>query len=92
METITEKTRTCKHCGRTMTEENFMRNAFGYYDVCKECHITKMNKAMKQPKIDPKKMRLNDFTPRELIEELRRRGYTGTLKYVETHIIDVENF
>ena len=31
---------------------------------------------------------LSDYTPRQLIEELRRRGYKGTLTYVQT--IDIE--
>lgn len=33
--------------------------------------------------------RLNDFTPREMMLELKRRGYDGTLKYVEEHYIDL---
>jgi hypothetical protein len=31
---------------------------------------------------------LSDFTPRELMLELKRRGYEGRLTYVETHMID----
>lgn len=31
---------------------------------------------------------LSDYTPRQLMEELRRRGYKGTLTYVQT--IDIE--
>jgi hypothetical protein len=38
-----------------------------------------------------KAMRLEDFTPRELMERLRDLGYTGKLNYVETHVIDLEN-
>ena len=35
---------------------------------------------------------LQDYTPRELMAELARRGYTGKLEYVERHIIDITNF
>lgn len=37
-------------------------------------------------------MRIKDFTPRELMEELARRGYTGKLQFTEVHEIDIENF
>lgn len=39
-----------------------------------------------------KKMRIEDFTPRELMEELSRRGYTGKLKFVQVKEIDISNF
>lgn len=39
-----------------------------------------------------KKMRLSEFTPRELMEELVRRGYKGKLSYTEVHEIDLSNF
>ena len=32
---------------------------------------------------------LQEFTPRELILELKRRGYKGELQYVEVHNIDI---
>ena len=32
---------------------------------------------------------LADFTPRELMAELKRRGYEGKITYVETHTIDL---
>ena len=68
-QTTTEKTMTCKHCGRTMPEDKFMRNAFGHYNVCKECHHKHSVATRNQPKVtDLKSLRLKDFTPRELIE------------------------
>lgn len=39
-----------------------------------------------------KKMRLSEFTPRELMEEPVRRGYKGKLSYTEVHEIDLSNF
>jgi hypothetical protein len=39
-----------------------------------------------KPKANP----LEDFTPRQLMEELKRRGYTGKLQYVEVKNIDLD--
>ena len=37
-----------------------------------------------QPKDNP----LADYTPRQLMEELKRRGYTGKLQFVEVKTVD----
>jgi len=37
----------------------------------------------------PKDNPLGDFTPRQLMEELRRRGYTGKLQFVEVKTVDL---
>lgn len=34
-----------------------------------------------------RQLQLSEFTPRELIDELKRRGYEGTLTYTEIHSI-----
>ena len=34
--------------------------------------------------------RLKDFTPRELMVELARRGYKGSLEFTETRVIDIQ--
>lgn len=36
----------------------------------------------------PKNTPLSEYTPRQLMEELRSRGYTGKLQYVEVKTID----
>jgi exosome complex RNA-binding protein Csl4 len=36
-----------------------------------------------------KKQRLSEFTPRELMEELKRRGYDGELVYTEVKRINL---
>lgn len=77
----------------------------GFYGYCKECSREQVRKhKMKRrgqmtglPKnflesasgggIDNP---LSAFSPRELMEELRRRGYRGKLEY--TSVIDIENF
>lgn len=78
----------CDTCGRTLTLDNFRVVHLakdGHASTCKECaHQKKINK--KEHKIikgggNPN---LANFTPRELIEELRARGYKGTLEYTKT--------
>jgi len=66
--------------------------------ICKECdsHNKKAGHARKADIItlqnqlqQARSLRLSEFTPREMMEELKRRGYEGTLTYTETHIIDL---
>ena len=94
------ETRVCKTCGRGLPIENFSKNAYGYIGICKECNskhrseaaVNRKNnkrKALEQELLNAKNLRLSDFTPRELMEELKRRGYEGQLTYVETHTIDL---
>lgn len=94
------ETRICKCCGRELPLEKFNKNAFGYTHVCNECtsknrsEAAKRRKEMKAKIADAenaRNLRLQDFTPRELIKRLRDLGYTGKLNYVETHVIDLEN-
>lgn len=94
------ETRICKCCGRELPLEKFNKNAFGYTHVCNECTSKNRSEAAKRrnemkAKIadaeNARNLRLQDFTPRELIKRLRDLGYTGKLNYVETHVIDLEN-
>lgn len=80
----------------------------GYCTECKECydkrratyqHAPKRNVAVGEKPVAPattpattQAKSLQDYTPRELMAELARRGYTGKLEYVERHIIDITNF
>ena len=94
------ETKFCKCCGRELSLEHFKRGRYGYVSVCLFCY--KKHRAEKrQERIEEQKKKddylraekrnlcLSDFTPRELMEELKRRGYEGKLTYVETHIIDL---
>ena len=38
----------------------------------------------------PKDTPLSEYTPRQLMEELKRKGYTGQLKYVRVETIDLD--
>lgn len=40
--------------------------------------------------VPPKDTPLSGYTPRQLMEELKRKGYTGQLKYVKVETIDLD--
>lgn len=94
----------CKCCGEKKTIDHFKKNRWGgYVGVCTECANKKRrdNRIKKQQEDELEKARaktaadnrqhvLEDFTPRELMLELARRGYKGKLSY--TNIIDICNF
>jgi len=99
------ETKTCKVCGRELPIERFSRNRQGVLSLCKECQSKRLVQGHakgKSSKREPeglelaptnyRNLRLADFTPRELMEELVRRGYTGKLQYVEVRTIDLEKF
>ena len=73
--------------------------------ICKKCNGKRIKEArernkgaknleqeLEQELEHAKQMRLHEFTPRELMEELASRGYTGKLTYTETHTIDISQF
>jgi len=93
-------TKVCKICGRELPEDEFVKNAWGVTSVCKECHSQKIKegvenrKKLKQQAVDAvnaRSLRLQDFTPRELMEELKRRGYDGKITFTRTETIDLSN-
>lgn len=72
----------CVYCGNLFTLEHFRRtrlSADGHANICMECARKRRGekKALASGGGNPE---LAKFQPRELIEELRARGYTGTLK------------
>lgn len=86
----------CKRCGRELDEGEFYKRSSakdGLQPYCKQC-----TKEMRQTRVAPLKPLLKvsqigdgkanpelaAFTPRQLMEELKARGYTGELKYVQT--------
>ena len=97
METIKE-TMVCKCCGRELPIDQFRVTHLGRRQTCDECISKKSSetKAKKreanenaQKAQDARALRLQDFSPRELMKELKRRGYDGELQYVEVHTIDL---
>lgn len=92
------ETKVCSKCGRELSIDNFKRNAWGIVSVCKECEAaTRKQKKEAAKKAenyqkdveDARMLRLKDFTPRELMEELRNRGYEGKLRYVRVEEVDL---
>ena len=96
-----QETKVCRSCGRELPISNFKLSRWGgRVSVCTECATNKLREN-KQKRIDEQKQKvedvisetrqlcLADFTPRELMAELKRRGYEGKLNYVETHTIDL---
>lgn len=92
------KKRMCKVCGRELPESEFINSHYGLHKTCKECEVKKRQatrkgksevEALRQELEELRKARLSSFTPREMMEELARQGYTGKLKYVVEKEIDI---
>ena len=84
------QTKTCPRCGRTLTADNFYRKGDGsLYTYCKECVKANNRKYRNTPPRFGKS--LSAYTPRQLMQELKRRGYTGKLKLVTINEIDLNN-
>lgn len=85
-----ENFKKCSKCGRELPASEFWKNAStedGLQTYCKECGNVYAKNRKKTPgglnKIysNPELAR---FSPRELIAELKARGYTGELKFTQT--------
>lgn len=93
--------RKCECCGRELTIDHFAKKTLGLSKICRECHGKKIKEARQkkhdaedaeQRVLNARNLRLKDFTPRELMEELARRGYAGKLTFTQVHEIDITNF
>lgn len=90
-------TKTCSKCGRELPASEFNKNnqaKDGLQCRCKECQ--KEDRKQKSDRIKRLlggvEKGLSVYSPRELMEELYKRGYRGTLEYTEVHKIDISNF
>lgn len=79
------KTKVCTCCGEEKPVTEFYRlkaGDEGRQSQCKKCigekRKKRVNKTLGTPGLNPE---LEKFTPRQLIEELKARGYKGELRY-----------
>lgn len=97
-----QERKVCRCCGRELPISSFKKGRYGHVSVCIECdtehrrekrqeRVATMLREKEEELTMKRQLRLQDFTPRELMEELKRRGYEGTLTFVETHVIDLAN-
>lgn len=86
-----EDVKVCPMCGEEKPVSQYAKNASksdGLNSYCKVCHTkstldSRRSKSATLHKIYTDKT-LAAFTPRQLIAELKARGYTGELKIVQT--------
>ena len=73
---FTGETKKCKCCGKELPLTHFCKKGTGYRNICNYCLKRESGATDK----------FKDFTSRELIDELKARGYEGQLtkKVVET--------
>ena len=89
-----EETKKCKCCGRELPLSEFNMSGGGVLlNTCKECMANKQKEGRKKKKqerdfeqeiANAKKMRLADFTARDLMEELANRGIDGEMSIPKT--------
>lgn len=80
------ETKVCAKCGKELPVELFNKSnktEDGYGNICKDCDIRTNGTRRVQVKYPDGNPLLKDFTPRELIAELRVRGYRGELTFVQ---------
>lgn len=82
------ETKKCACCGQELPTTEFyasQRNKDGLQSYCKKCAI-EANKKYSNKSIGGSEL-LKDFTPRQLIEELKARGYKGKLYYTNEIVL-----
>ena len=96
MENEAIKTKVCSRCGRELPLTEFPKNAQcrgGHSGICKKCKKEQVNdyrrNLAEKARLYDMRGGLKDYTPRELMLELKRRGYEGVLSFTERKTIDI---
>ena len=94
-----QQTQVCRCCGKELPLSAFRVSKLGVLKTCTTCmaehqrvgHAKKKEREVNKRDIeDARNMRLSEFTPRELMCELKRRGYDGTLTFTEVRSINLK--
>lgn len=94
----------CKRCGREFPLDQFHTNArYGIKSICKECEhkarskgqcnkaLSKFTKDQLLAELERRGLEIMASpTPRELMIRLKKLGYEGDLRYVETKVINLK--
>ena len=98
MENEAIKMKVCSRCGSELPLSEFPKSPQcrgGHSGVCKKCKREQQTdyrrNLAEKARLYDERGGLKDYTPRELMEELARRGYKGTLTYTETRTVDIQN-
>ena len=73
----TGEVKKCSCCGKELPLTHFKKKGTGYRNICNDCLKRESGSTDK----------FKDFTSRELIDELKARGYEGTLQKKVVEII-----
>ena len=104
----TKETRVCSCCGKEFPATEFRRigrkgGGYSILTICQSCMRERQKEGRKKKaeeralleekkETDARKLRIQDFTPRELMEELVRRGYEFEMTYTEVYKISSKTF
>lgn len=81
------ETKVCKRCGRELPTTEFSKDKSypdGLNYICKECQRKAQRESYERRKATSvlHSEELQKFSPRELMDELKRRGYKGKLTFL----------
>lgn len=79
VEEITTHKKTCKCCGKELPLTMFNKRGTGYRAICMSCERGESGASEK----------FKNYTSRELMEELRARGFKGTFKRMKVETITI---